>query len=294
MDGAGTAASAVRGAQLRSSARRAVIFPASFPVYRRSDPKNGLAGAVPYARGNNNSLGQNLVCYNFLGPGQARTKESQITMSSAKHKLRLAGAFAALATLALAVSCRGFFVSPTLSSIAVGPPTPTILTGTTTNTVQMTAFGVNNDGSTSNSPSVSWSLTPAAGVATISTSGLVTSVAIGTATVTATSNVNPTISGTQTVTVSVGCVTSISIQPTSGSVSNSVGTTVSLTANAMTCNGTVGVTSVANWASSNTNLATVSAGLVSGVAGLTTGGTVQITASIGNVTSNIATITVTP
>ncbi len=214
-------------------------------------------------------------------------------MSSAKHKLRLAGAFAALATLALAVSCRGFFVSPTLSSIAVGPPTPTILTGTSGNTVQMTVFGTNNDGSTNSSPSVSWSIAPP-GIATISTSGLVTSVAIGTATVTATSNQIPTISGTQTVTVTVGCVTSISISPTSGSVSFSTGLTQPLTATAATCNGSVGVTAVANWFSSNTNLATVSAGLVSGVSGLSTGGTVQITASIGNVTSNIATITVSP
>jgi len=214
-------------------------------------------------------------------------------MSSAKHKLRLAGAFAALATLALAVSCRGFFVNPTLSSIAVGPPSPTILTGTTSNTVQMTVFGTNNDGSTSNNPPVSWSIAPI-GVATISTTGLVTSVAIGTATVTATSNVNPTISGTQTVTVTVGCITSISLQPTSGSVSSGLGTTVQLTATAATCNGSTDVTSVATWTSSNTNLATVSAGLVSGVAGLTSGGTVTVTATVGNIVSNTATITVSP
>src|SRR5208282_1038907 len=97
---------------------------------------------------------------------------------------------------------------------------------------------------------------------------------------TATSNVNPTISGTQNLTVTVGCVTSITIAPTSGSVSFSTGATQALTATAATCNRPAGVTTVANWLSSNTNLATVSAGLVSGVAGLTTGGTVQITASI--------------
>ncbi len=45
-------------------------------------------------------------------------------MSSKKSKLRLLGAFAALATLALAVSCPGFFVNPTLTAIAVGPLTP--------------------------------------------------------------------------------------------------------------------------------------------------------------------------
>lgn len=215
-------------------------------------------------------------------------------MSSAKKELRLAGAFAALATLALAVSCTGFFVDPTLTTIAVGPVSPTIETGTTGNTVQMTAFGTNNDGSTNNHPSVAWSISPTSGVATISTTGLVTSVAIGTATVTATSNVNPTISGTQTVTVTVGCITSISLQPTSGSVSSGLGTTVQLMATAATCNGSTDVTSVATWTSSNTNLATVSAGLVSGVAGLTSGGTVTVTATVGNIVSNTATITVSP
>src|SRR5271169_581151 len=109
-------------------------------------------------------------------------------MSSANHKVRLAGALAALTMLALAVSCTGFFVNPTLTSISVGPVTPTIETGTTGNTVQMTAFGTNNDGSTNTHPSVAWSITPnnPDSVATISNSGLVTSVAIGTATVTAT------------------------------------------------------------------------------------------------------------
>jgi hypothetical protein len=66
------------------------------------------------------------------------------------------------------------------------------------------------------------------------------------------------------------------------------------TAEALTCNGSFPVTDVATWTSSNTSLATVSAGAVLEVAGLTTGGTVTITAAIGNVTSNAVTITVTP
>jgi hypothetical protein len=213
-------------------------------------------------------------------------------MSSTKNRLRLAGAFAALATLALAVSCTGFFVSPVLSSLAVGPASPTIETGTTDNTVQMTVFATNNDGSTSNSPSVSWTINPTS-VATISTSGLVTSVDTGTATVTATSNKNPSITGTQTVTVTVGCIQSIQI-PTSAAALTGNNTTDILTATALTCNGSFDVTSVATWTSSNTSLATVSAGVVQEASGLTTGGSVNITATIGNVVSNILTITVTP
>jgi hypothetical protein len=214
-------------------------------------------------------------------------------MSSKKETLRLTGSLALLALVALGVACRGFFVNPVLSSIAVGPATPTIETGTTNNTVQMTVVGTNNDGSTASHPSVSWTISDQS-VATISSSGLVKSASIGTATVTATSNQNPSITGTQTVTVTVGCIQSISLNPTSGSVSNNSATTVQLTATALTCNGSPDVTAVATWTSSNTSLATVSAGLVSGVAGLTTGGTVSVTASIGGVTSNTATITVAP
>jgi hypothetical protein len=214
-------------------------------------------------------------------------------MLSKNSKLRLIGAFAALATLALAVSCKGFFVKPTLSSLSVGPPTPTIETGSTDNTVQMTAFGTNSDGSTTGDPPVTWSISPTT-TATISGTGLVTSASIGTATVTATSNQNPTISATQTVTVTVGCISKITLNTTGGSVSASLGTTVNISATATTCNGSPDVTSVATWTSSNTNLATVSAGVVSAVAGITSGGTVTVTASIGNITSNAATITVSP
>ena len=208
------------------------------------------------------------------------------------QKLQRIAAFAALAALALAASCRGFFVNPTLTSLAVGPSNPTIETGTTDNTVQMTAFGTFNDGSTGN-PSVSWSINPATGVANISSSGLVTSVATGTATVTATSTQNPTITGTQTVTVTVGCIQSITLDPTSGTVTTNE-PSVSIAAQATTCTGSFPVTDVATWTSSNTNLATVSAGIVSIVPGITTGGTVTVTASIGSIVSNVATITVSP
>jgi hypothetical protein len=208
-------------------------------------------------------------------------------------KSRLIGALAVLSSLALLASCTGFFVSPTLSSIAVGPASPTIETGTTNNTVQMTAFGTNSDGSTTTSPSVSWSINPSSGVASISSTGLVTSVGVGTATVTATSNKNPTITGTQTVTVTVGCIQSITLNNTSGTITTN-NPTFTITAEATTCNGPADVTDVATWTSDNTSLATVSAGVVTMMAGNTTPGTVHVTASVGSVVSNQATITVSP
>jgi hypothetical protein len=213
-------------------------------------------------------------------------------MSSTTHKLRLAGAFAALATLFLAISCTGFFVKPTLSSLAVGPAAPTIETGTTNNTVQMTVFGTNNDGSTTNSVPVAWTINPAS-VATISSSGLVTSVGTGTTTVTATANQNPSITGTQTVTVTVGCIQSIQI-PTSAPALTANNLTDTLKANALTCNGSFDVTSVATWNTSDSSLATVSAGVVQRASTITTSGSVNITATIGNIVSNTLTISVTP
>lgn len=215
-------------------------------------------------------------------------------MSPTKQRIRIIGAFAALATLALAVSCRGFFVKPTVSALAVGPPTPTIEVGPTSNTVQMTAFATFNDGSTGSTP-ITWSINPSDNsIATISASGLVTSVATGTATVTATSNLNPTITGQQTVNVTVGCISSIQVTPGNPPALTGNNPSVSLLAQATTCNGPFDITAVATWVSSNTALATVSAGVVTEVAGNQTTGTVTITASAGNVTSNLVNISVGP
>jgi Big-like domain-containing protein len=209
-----------------------------------------------------------------------------------KSKLRLAGAFAALATLALAVSCRGFFVNPTLTSITVAPATPTIQTGTTNNTVQMTAAATFNDGSTGHAP-VTWTIAPASSggavAATISMSGLVTASAntVGTMSVTATSTQISTISGSTTVAVTAGCITSIAVSPTSPSVT--AGTSQPFTATATTCNGPVTITEVATWVSSNTAVATIDA---TGNATTLAPGTTQITASSGGVTSPAVTLTV--
>ncbi|MGA8441415.1 MAG: Ig-like domain-containing protein [Candidatus Sulfotelmatobacter sp.] len=213
-------------------------------------------------------------------------------MASTKHKLRVAGTFAALIALALAASCRGFFQNPVLSSLAIGPASPTIETGSTANTVQMTVTGTNNDGSEAENPSVSWSITPTT-VATVSSTGLVTSVSTGTATVTATSNQNASLSATATVTVTVGCITSITLSTYSGDVTTN-SPSLQINATAVTCNGSDDVTAVATWTSSNTSLATVSAGDVEIVPGLATGGTVTVTASIGSVSSTAATISVSP
>src|SRR5271170_4753524 len=89
---------------------------------------------------------QKILCYNFLQPTSHRNRMVKINMSSAKNKLRLVGAFIALATLALAASCTGFFVNPTLTTITINPPDPNI---SQNSSQQMTATGTLQDGTTS-------------------------------------------------------------------------------------------------------------------------------------------------
>jgi trimeric autotransporter adhesin len=143
---------------------------------------------------------------------QAR-KESQITMPSTKHKLRLAGALAALAALALAVSCTGFFTNPTFTTLSISPSAPTVEVGST---VTLTAYGIDSDnqGSTLTN-GVSWSsATPTVGQITGScasgTCGAVTiqGVSAGTSTITAGTEA---VTATATLTVLLGSVTDFEV-----------------------------------------------------------------------------------
>jgi trimeric autotransporter adhesin len=132
-------------------------------------------------------------------------------MLSGKKKLQLGTAFATLFLFAVVVGCNGFFVDPVLTSIAVGP-TATINQGAT---VQESAVGTYNDGSTKTlSSGVQWSSSDSA-AATVTNAGLVTGTAPGSATITA---AYQTTSGTSSITVSLGNVTALKITPQSGTV----------------------------------------------------------------------------
>ncbi len=128
------------------------------------------------------------------------------------RKLALSLAFAALLLVAFGAGCRGFFVNPTLSTIAISPASVDLGIGSTT-TLQV--FGTYSDGTRSEVTSgVSWSVDPT-GIATVtgSGSGNVTGVAAGTTTATASAQA---ITGTASITVA-GNVTSITVTPTSQS-----------------------------------------------------------------------------
>jgi len=199
------------------------------------------------------------------------------------HKLPLTVAFAILVAVAAGVSCHGFFPSPVLQSLAVGPATPTIQLGNTNNTKQMGAVGTYDDG-TRNDSKVTWSITDLTGtnVATIGAGGLVTSQHQGTATVTATSTEIVTISGSTVVTVTVSCIQSIAVTP-NNNPTVIAGNTLQFTATATTCNGPADISDVASWLSSDTTVATISGtGLATGIKA----GPTNITASSAGVTSS--------
>jgi len=131
-------------------------------------------------------------------------------------KSRLIGACAVLATLALAASCTGFFVNPTLTGVSVGPQNLSI---TLNQTWQMTATGTYSDGTQKQLNSgVTWSSSDAATVPVGQTSGQVTGSAIGSATISASAGSCSACSGSTTVTVALQNVSSVVVSPSNQSV----------------------------------------------------------------------------
>ncbi len=106
-------------------------------------------------------------------------------MSSTKSKLRPVCALAALATLALAVSCRGFFPANTYSALAI-QPTPQVPLGSTEGLeLWGTISGTSNTSQITSG--ANWTITTGTtGAATITNTGVATGKAPGAITVNAT------------------------------------------------------------------------------------------------------------
>lgn len=128
------------------------------------------------------------------------------------RKLALTLAFTVLVALATGVSCKGFFPDPTLSSLAIQPPSPQVQVGSTT-TVTLQAWGTYSDNSRAQLTSgVSWTSAPSSIVeitgACANTqpcgSATVQGLASGTSTITATAQGVP---ATATATAYLGNVT---------------------------------------------------------------------------------------
>jgi len=167
-------------------------------------------------------------------------------MLSSNKKLQIAGAVAALLAFALGVGCNGFFVNPTLTGLTVGPTT-SIGTGST---VQMTAVGTYNDGSTGTVKNVFWS-TSDSSIASVNTGGLVKGIGPGQATI---SGASGTVNGSATITVTLTGITAIKVTSSDGLTQVTWGSGDTFVATA-TANGQSGipVTDSVTWSISPAN-----------------------------------------
>ena len=163
-----------------------------------------------------------------------------------------------------------------VASVTVNPAPASVQLGAT---VQLTATPLDANGNPLSGRAITWT-TSTAGVASVSTSGLVTGVSVGSATITATSEGK---SGSSAVTVNPVPVASVAVSPASATVT--IGASVQLTATPLDANGNPLSGRTVTWASGNTAVATVStSGLVNGVAG----GSTAITATSEGKTGNSA------
>lgn len=194
--------------------------------------------------------------------------------------------------LAVAAGCKGFFVNPTLTSLAVSPTSASIVES---QTQQLTATGTYDDGSTKDlTGSASWTTSDST-VATVSKGGLVTAAASittppGSATITATSG---TLSATCAITVNTGPLTAIVISTTTPNPA--AGTTVVFTAKGTYSGSSTqqDITSLVTWSSSNTAvISTISGGSGAVLSTATSGSTTSVSASLDGITSSGLTITV--
>ena len=171
---------------------------------------------------------------------------------------------------------------PTLTSIAVTPTNPTILTGSTQ---QFTATGTYSDGSTQDLTSqATWSSTSTS-VATVNTGGLANALSVGTATISA---ALAGVTGSSTLTVHAPpTLTSIAVTPVNPTIG--IGASQQFTATGTYSNGsTQNLTSQATWSSTKIAVATITAsGLATGIAAGTTAVTAALAAVSGTNTLTV-------
>jgi hypothetical protein len=189
-------------------------------------------------------------------------------MPSTKVGLRSISAFAALVALALAVSCRGFFVGEQLQSITISPTTATVPLGGTT---QLHAYGVNTDGSQAGDVTgkVTWSSN--SGAVTVNDTnqrGLLTGEALSTTAATITASYEALTPQTATASVCVEGGTDFTILPANntqvpggGPFPNNGGYTASVSAQVNGSTQTVDITSGVVWTSSDTSVISIANGV---------------------------------
>lgn len=217
-------------------------------------------------------------------------------MSSKNQNLRLIGAFAVVGVLALVASCRGFFVNPTITSLAIGPANLSLAPSTT---FQMVATATFSDGSTGDVTGKSVWTSSNTSVAAFSSPGRITAGSLqnittlpGTTSVSASDGTVS--SSSQTVTVCPVVQTLVITVNNGNSATVTNGQTANFAANATfnSVTGTQDVTANVTWnISPTTILPSIS---TTGVGTTTSGqtGNVTVSASLCGVNSNNVTLTV--
>ncbi len=175
----------------------------------------------------------------------------------------------------LTCACNGFFTGAVLQSINVTPPSAIVGQSAT---LQLTATGVNDDGSTDTLKNVTWSSSNT-GVATVDGKGLVTGVSAGSATITAKSG---SISGTTNVNILSANLVSITVTPATAVVAP--GQQQQFTATGNLANGTtMDITNMVTWTSSNTSVATITNAGAATAQTTTTATSTTISATAGQI-----------
>lgn len=187
-------------------------------------------------------------------------------MSPSKSILRVVSAFATLAALALAVSCKGFFPPDQIQSITITPTTATVpLNGT----FQLSAYGVDTVGNQLGNVTsqVSWSSSDPSTISVGATSGVLTGVSLGTSTtpVTITAAYQALTPQTATATVCVQGATDLVIDPSAtstigGDTFTGNGGDGGFNAYVQSSGQQLDITAAVNWTSSNTAALTITGG----------------------------------
>lgn len=172
--------------------------------------------------------------------------------------------------------------SAVVTGIAISPPSASSPKSTP---VTYTATGTFSDGTTGNiSGSVTWASSNTA-VATLNGSGIASTLAQGSTTITA--STNNIISNSATLTVTAPQLASLSITPSSASIT--AGNTQQFSATGTLSDGTAATLGPLTWTSSDTSVATIdSTGLVTTLVV----GSTNISASNGGIVSNTVVVTV--
>ncbi|HXY16172.1 MAG TPA: Ig-like domain-containing protein [Terriglobales bacterium] len=181
-----------------------------------------------------------------------------------------------------------FLPAQTLISIAITPTNPSLAAGTT---LQLSATGTFDDGSTQDITNiVTWSTLDST-IATVNSQGLLSGVGVGQTDVFASAG---GIVGLATVTVNPAVLMSIAVTPAIPSIP--LGTTQQFTATGtFSDNSTQNITATVQWSSSSTAVATISNGPNNiGLATPASVGTTTITAAAPGGISGNTTLTVTP